>query len=184
MPILSKLESRLGLTRGDVTVTLFIALATLGGFIYLTFFDSRSPQVEHQEMTLLAMRHDSIVAARRAARLQAVEKAVAPADSASADSIPQWKPLTGEDAAADEAIASVEKPSGRGGGKEKLSGPLNLNSAPKLELVKLPGVGEKTAEAIIERRAHVPFRRIEDIMEVKGIGQKKFEKMKPYITVR
>jgi len=50
--------------------------------------------------------------------------------------------------------------------------------------MRLPGVGEKTALAIIERRGHVPFRRIEDIMQVKGVGEKKFEKMKPYLVVK
>jgi competence ComEA-like helix-hairpin-helix protein len=185
MSLLTKLESRIGLTRGDVTVTLFVALAALAGFIYLTFFDSRPPDVAHQEMLALTVRHDSIVAARKQARLNAIANVAAPADSShSNDSAAVWQPLTAEDAAADDAIEKAEKPAPRRGGKDAPARPVNLNAAPKGELTKLPGVGEKTAEAIIERRTHIPFRRIEDIMEVKGIGEKKFEKMKPYLTVR
>jgi competence protein ComEA len=183
MSLLSKLESHLGLTRGDVTVTLFIATITLGGFIYLTFFDTRSPRVQHDELMALSMRHDSIVAARGRIRQEAVAK-MARADSASAaDTVDTWKPLTADDAAADEAVEKAARPA-TGGGKKVLAGPVNLNTARKPELVMLPGVGEKTADAIIERRAHVPFRRIEDIMDVKGIGQKKFEKMKPFLRIR
>lgn len=185
MSIRSLIESRLGLTRGDVTITIFIALAIVAGFIYINFFDARSPEVAHGEMLQLTMRHDSIVEARKRSRRAEVEKAIAMSDTATPiDSLAQWEPLTQEDEARDEAIAKVEKPASGRGPKELPSRPLNLNSAPKPELMRLPGVGEKTAEAIIERRGHLPFRRIEDIMEVKGIGEKKFEKMKPYITIK
>jgi len=185
MSIRSTIESRLGLTRGDVTVTIFIALAVVAGFIYTTFFDSRSPDVAHTEMLQLTMRHDSIMDARKRARHAEVEKAIALSDTtAPIDSVAEWEPLTAKDEARDEVIAKAEKPAGGRGPKDLPSRPVNLNAAPKPELMRLPGVGEKTAEAIIERRGHLPFRRIEDIMEVKGIGEKKFEKMKPYITIR
>lgn len=60
---------------------------------------------------------------------------------------------------------------------------ININTATKEELMKLPGVGEKTAEQIIKHREiYGKFNRIEDLMNVKGIGQKKFEKLKNYIT--
>lgn len=51
------------------------------------------------------------------------------------------------------------------------------------ELMKLKGVGEKTAEKIIEYRAQTPFEKPEDIMNVKGIGEKKFEDIKDHICV-
>jgi comEA protein len=60
---------------------------------------------------------------------------------------------------------------------------ININIATKEELIALPGIGEAIAERIIVYRQQNPggFRRIEDIMKVKGIGQKKFENMKIYI---
>ena len=61
---------------------------------------------------------------------------------------------------------------------------VNINSASKIELMKLPGVGEKTAIKIIEYREQNKFQKIEDIMNVKGIGIKKFEKLKDYIDVK
>ncbi|MFA7361651.1 MAG: helix-hairpin-helix domain-containing protein [Candidatus Kapaibacterium sp.] len=61
---------------------------------------------------------------------------------------------------------------------------ININTAAKDQLVQLPGVGNSTADKIIEyRETHGSFKRIEDIMKIKGIGQKKFDKMKAFITV-
>ncbi|MFH1051751.1 MAG: helix-hairpin-helix domain-containing protein [bacterium] len=64
------------------------------------------------------------------------------------------------------------------------SGSININTASKLELMKLPGVGESTALKIIEYRTKHPFTMASDIMYIKGIGKKKFEKMKAFIDVK
>jgi len=61
---------------------------------------------------------------------------------------------------------------------------ININNAYAADLMLLPGIGEVTAEKIIEyREKNNGFKKIEDIVKVKGIGVKKFEKLKPYITV-
>jgi competence protein ComEA len=61
---------------------------------------------------------------------------------------------------------------------------LNLNSATLPQLEALPGVGRSTAERIIEyRQKNGGFKRIEDLMNVRGIGEKSFLKLKPLITV-
>ena len=61
---------------------------------------------------------------------------------------------------------------------------ININTASKEELMALPGVGEKTAEKIIlYRNENNDFKSIGEIMKVKGIGPKKFEKMKDYLTL-
>ena len=64
-------------------------------------------------------------------------------------------------------------------------GPLvNLNTATLAELVALPGVGAKTAARIVDyRQKKGPFKKIEELMNVQGIGEKSFLKLKPQITV-
>ncbi|MHB8873598.1 MAG: ComEA family DNA-binding protein [Myxococcaceae bacterium] len=65
----------------------------------------------------------------------------------------------------------------------KLSGVLNLNQASAAQLDLLPGVGEKAAQKIIAYRQKTPFKRVEELVKVKGFGKKKFEKIKPYLAV-
>jgi competence protein ComEA len=62
--------------------------------------------------------------------------------------------------------------------------PINLNTATVTELMQLPKVGAKTAERIVSfRKQNGGFKRLEEIMSVKGIGEKSFEKLKPYLTL-
>ncbi len=61
---------------------------------------------------------------------------------------------------------------------------VNLNTASKDELVALPGIGPVKAQAILDHRAaHGPFKSIEQLKDVKGIGAKRFEKLKPELSV-
>ena len=61
---------------------------------------------------------------------------------------------------------------------------LNLNTATKDELVALPGIGPAKAQAILDyRSAHGPFKSVEELKDVKGIGAKRFEKLKSELTV-
>ena len=63
--------------------------------------------------------------------------------------------------------------------------PVNLNTATATELMQLPRVGAKTAARILDyRKAHGPFQRPEEIMLVKGIGEKAFLRLKPHIRTR
>ena len=63
-------------------------------------------------------------------------------------------------------------------------GVVNINTADAAELATLPGVGEATAQAIIEDRERLgPFATPEDIMRVSGIGEKKYERMRDRIRV-
>jgi competence protein ComEA len=61
---------------------------------------------------------------------------------------------------------------------------VNLNEATAKELTRLPRVGPKLADRIVaHRKEHGPFARIEDLMQVKGVGEKSFTALKPYLAV-
>jgi competence protein ComEA len=60
---------------------------------------------------------------------------------------------------------------------------VDINTASVTELATLPGIGESKAKAIVEYRAADPFKTVEDLKKVKGIGEKTFETLRPEITV-
>ena len=61
---------------------------------------------------------------------------------------------------------------------------VNLNTATAAQLEALPGIGKATAERILEyRQKNGGFKKIEDLMNVRGIGEKSFLNLKPLITV-
>ncbi len=65
------------------------------------------------------------------------------------------------------------------------TGRININTASQEELETLPGIGPSLARRIIQyREANGPFRNIEDILQVKGIGEATFERIKNLITVQ
>lgn len=60
---------------------------------------------------------------------------------------------------------------------------VNINTAGQAELESVPGIGPATARAIIAYRTeHGPFGRVDDLINVSGIGQKTLEKLRPYLT--
>jgi len=60
---------------------------------------------------------------------------------------------------------------------------LNINTATIADLQKLPGIGAATAARIVEyRQKNGPFRKIEELMNVRGIGEKSFLKLKPLVN--
>ena len=77
------------------------------------------------------------------------------------------------------------RPSAKGATSSASSGaPINLNTATVAQLETLPGIGKSTAERILEyRQKNGGFKKVEDLMNVRGIGEKSFLKMKALITV-
>ena len=61
---------------------------------------------------------------------------------------------------------------------------IDLNSATIKELEQLPGVGPTTAKAIVDFRTKTGrFRRVDDLLVIRGISESKLKKMRPYITI-
>jgi competence protein ComEA len=61
---------------------------------------------------------------------------------------------------------------------------INLNTATAAELEKLPGIGQKVAARIIEyREKHGPFKKVEELMNVQGVGEKSFLQFRSQLTV-
>lgn len=61
---------------------------------------------------------------------------------------------------------------------------ININNCTKEELMTLPGIGDSIANRIIEYRKNNSFNKIEDIKNVKGIGESKYNSIKDYISVK
>lgn len=61
---------------------------------------------------------------------------------------------------------------------------LNLNTATVEQLEALPGIGPKTAELIVQyRQKNGPFKKVEELMNIRGIGEKSFLRLKPLLAV-
>jgi competence ComEA-like helix-hairpin-helix protein len=68
--------------------------------------------------------------------------------------------------------------------KQPSAQPLDLNQATVEQLQQLPNVGPSTARAIVRfREKSGPFRRVEDLLAIRGITKKRLEKIRPYVTV-
>ncbi len=78
------------------------------------------------------------------------------------------------------SLAAVDQPSPAGAGKQLV----NINSADTAQLAKLPQIGAKMAQRIMEYRKSIGgFKRVQDLLKVKGIGEKVFAKLQPLITI-
>jgi len=69
--------------------------------------------------------------------------------------------------------------------KQPPATPVDLNSATAAELQQVPGIGPATAQSIIKfREKSGPFQRVEDVLAIRGISKKAFDRMRPYISVK
>src|SRR5712664_4056739 len=62
--------------------------------------------------------------------------------------------------------------------------PVNINSATSEELQQVPGIGPATAEKILQmRKSYGAFKSIDDLLAIRGLGPKRLEKMRKYLTI-
>ncbi len=82
------------------------------------------------------------------------------------------------------AAAARQAAGARASAKAPVAAPININTAAATDLVALPGIGAKTAARIVEyRQKNGPFKKVEELMNVRGVGEKNFLKLKSQITV-
>ena len=67
--------------------------------------------------------------------------------------------------------------------KAEVQGAIDLNTASVADLAALPGIGESKAKAIVAWREATPFRSVDELRDVKGIGDKMLEKLRPHLSV-
>jgi competence protein ComEA len=82
------------------------------------------------------------------------------------------------------SVSAQSKASGQASAKPQVTGTININTASTAELERLPGIGAKTAGRVIEyRQKNGPFKKVEELMNVRGVGEKNFLKLKNQISV-
>lgn len=94
----------------------------------------------------------------------------------------EWVEVGGRVGIADKALASWSTQAGSSG---QPAGKININTATAEQLESLPGIGPVTARAIIEyRKQNGGFRSVEELLEVRGIGEKRLEQIRPFVVVQ
>jgi competence protein ComEA len=78
---------------------------------------------------------------------------------------------------------SDSPPRGSSTKEASLSIPIDINRAPLTELQRLPGVGPKMSQKIVDEREKSPFKSIDDLRRVHGIGPKTLERLRPHVIV-
>jgi competence protein ComEA len=200
MPWLYRLQSRVNLTGAEGTALVVLALALAGGLVARHLVASAAPpppalyaaadaafvaaDAGHAPaavplLTPVSTASHAAVAADSLALAAADTSGAGPATAAFADAAPS----ADEAALVAEAVVEMSARQSRSGRKPPPE-PTNINTAGLDELQRLPRVGPAIAARIIAYRQEVGrFRRPEDIMEVRGIGERTFERMAPWIRL-
>jgi competence ComEA-like helix-hairpin-helix protein len=166
MSMLKKIANSYGFSDVEMKVFLFIIFMFLAGLSYNLFFledsnDSFEFDYSHSDSLFNAASKDKIVD-------ETLNKIK--------DSNIDYKQEVLDFNNADFNSKSV--------GKTKITGRVNINSAGIKQFMELPGIGQKTAERIIEyRTSRGKFSSKKEILQVKGIGAAKYEKFKDLIFI-
>lgn len=104
--------------------------------------------------------------------------------AANQQGVPGSGGLSGSSTSENSKGSYAPQPGSAGSGSAAIVGLVNINTADQSQLDTLPGIGPALAQRIIQyRETNGPFKTIEDIKNVSGIGDKNFEKLKDKITV-
>ncbi|UQZ86946.1 ComE operon protein 1 [Paenibacillus konkukensis] len=172
---------------GTVLFLVSLTLALAGWFGYTawkeTAREAASWRLANEEM------RDLLAAPQGGADEQAepaAKRPAASADSGARTAAPSESSGTGKQPAAPapETAGSADAAAGAASKQASDGAKINLNTATAQQLDTLPGIGESKAKAIIAYRDKIgSFRSVDQLLEVKGIGEKLLAKMRPYVTV-
>lgn len=162
------------MTKGEIQAVIFVAVSMLAGAVILLVKQYNSDFLPDLGP---AQAHGRLNAGIETASATAnVDDSNARAPSTRADSgrlsagTDSGRPVTGAAAKSASSAGNLLIP---------------VNTAPASELQKLPGIGPKLAEAIIEFRTRSgPFERVEELLEVKGIGPAKLGRIRPLVKLK
>lgn len=159
---------KLGFTETETKVILFLVVVFFAG-LFVKYFYLSSDEISYKEFDY--SKQDSLF----------LESGKNAADTANSPNLKQKKVDSKQ-----ELLDFSEDDIGYDNQKKELPAPLsiNINKADVDILVNLPGIGPKTAEKIIALRdSKGGFGNLSELMEVKGIGEKKFNAIKKYLFI-
>ncbi|HEY6627277.1 MAG TPA: helix-hairpin-helix domain-containing protein [Ignavibacteriaceae bacterium] len=161
-----KLSKKIGFTETETIVILFLTGLFILGFVYVEFIKNDTAEYKHVDYT----KQDSLFAYY--SNINPEFDLDDPRLDSKLEIKRQVLELSDTFAYVKKDLSSLTEKS------------INLNTAGINELVKLPGIGEKTAEKIIQLRSERgKFKRLEELLDVRGIGEVKFNKIKKFLYI-
>lgn len=162
-----KLSKKIGFTETEIIVILFLTGLLIVGFVYVEFIKDGS---DEEYKFIDYSKEDSLFSI-----YSNINPEYDPEDSLLINNLEIKKRVL----ELSDTIAYVKKDVSSLAEKS-----ININTAGINEWVQLPGIGEKTAEKIIQlRNERGKFRRVDELMDVKGIGEVKFNKIKKFLYI-
>ena len=160
-----KISIRTGFTETEIKVLLFLVSIFLAGFTYIKFVKN-GKEATYKEFNYSSEENSLLKSEQN--------------DSPAGSIVPGDKDSTRK-----QVLELKDKLYGTSTKKEPASKSINLNTASKEELRKVSGIGEKTAGNILAYREKIgKFRILNELMNVKGIGEAKFAKFQKYFFIK
>ena len=160
-----KLSVKIGFTETEIKVLLFLLAIFLAGFTYIKFIKGGS-EPAYKEFDYSKEESELL-------------------KSEQADSVAEVSKPDNNDSIRNDVLELKDKPYESIKKKEPAEKSINLNTASREELMKISGIGAKTAGNIFSYREEKgKFKSLEELMNVKGIGNAKFAKFKKYLYIK